>query len=70
MQISCSKELSIFCNEVCAECGEQKGIGQDGRMYVTKKVAAMCSKKFNSILRAKDKESMPIFKFGTVMSEL
>ena len=37
---------------------------------LTKEVAAMCSKKFNSLLRAKDNESMLKFKFGTVMSEL
>ena len=37
---------------------------------LTKEVAAMCSRKFNSILRAKDNESMLKFKFGTVMSEL
>ena len=37
---------------------------------LTKEVAAMCSRKFNSILRAKDNESMLTFKFGTVMSEL
>ena len=33
---------------------------------LTKEVAAMCSKMFNSILRAKDNESMLKFKFGTV----
>ena len=32
---------------------------------LTKEVAAMCSKKFNSLLRAKDNESMLKFKFGT-----
>ena len=37
---------------------------------LTKEVVAMCSKKFNYILRANDKESMLKFKFGTVMSEL
>ena len=37
---------------------------------LTKEVAAMCSKKFNSLLRSKDNESMLKFKFGTVMSEL
>ena len=37
---------------------------------LTKEVAAMCSRKFNSLLRPKDNESMLKFKFGTVMSEL
>ena len=37
---------------------------------LTKEVVAMCSRKFNSILRAKDSESMLKVKFGTVMSEL
>ena len=37
---------------------------------LTKEVVAMCSKKFNYILRANNKESMLKFKFGTVMSEL
>ena len=39
-------------------------------LTLTKEVATMCSKKFYSILRAKNNESMLKFKFGTVMSEL
>lgn len=37
---------------------------------LTKEVAAMCSKKFNSILRAKNRDSMLKFKFRTVLIEL
>ncbi len=37
---------------------------------LTKEAAAMCSKKFNSILREKDRDSMLKFKFRTVIIEL
>ncbi len=40
-----------------------------GRM-LNKEVAALCSLKFDSILRTKCKESMLKFKFGTIIKEL
>ena len=33
-QIPNSEELPVFCKEECAECGEQKGLGQDHRAYI------------------------------------
>ncbi len=70
LQFSSSKELSVVCPKVRAKFGSRKALVKIVGRTLTKEVAAMCSKKYNSILSAKDQDSMLKFKFRTVIIEL